>query len=75
MALVIKSFKNGLKGCNDFSNKGKSIRNHVCLKCGKSGHFLANCPNNDDQEQEKKGNKVEKKKFNKKKDEAHIGKE
>lgn len=43
-----------------------------CFKCGKSGHFIAQCPDKDnDQAQEKKG----KKSYRKAKGEAHIGKE
>jgi hypothetical protein len=45
-----------------------------CFKCGKIGHFIANCPDNDsDQEQEKKREK--KKAYKKAKGEAHLGKE
>jgi hypothetical protein len=79
MELVIKCFKTALKGCKDFSNKNISSGKCVCFKCGKTGHFKANYPNNEnDQEKEKnaKGKKVEKKKLYKKnKGEAHIGKE
>jgi hypothetical protein len=49
MALVIKRFKTALKGCKDFSNKGKSRGKHTWFKCGKIGHFIENCLNNDDQ--------------------------
>jgi hypothetical protein len=73
---VIKRFKTALKGLKDFSNNWKSRRKRACFKCGKSGYFIANCPNNDDQEQNKNAKGKEKKKFyKKKKGEAHIGKE
>ena len=46
-----------------------------CFKCGKSGHFIAQCPyNENDQEKETRGKK-EKKNYRKAKGEAHIGKE
>jgi hypothetical protein len=52
--------------------KGK----HSCFKCGKTGHFIAQCLNNDnDQGQEKYGKKEKKKNYKKAKGEAHLGKE
>jgi hypothetical protein len=52
--------------------RGKSRGKHAYFKCGKSGHFIANCPNNDDQEQNKNTKGKEKKKFyNKKKGDTH----
>jgi hypothetical protein len=54
----------------------KSKGKHSCFKCGKSGHFIAQCPNNNnDQAQEKKGKKERKKNYRKAKGETHIGKE
>jgi hypothetical protein len=41
MALIIKRFKNVLKGCKEFPNKNKSRGKRSCFKCGKSGHFIA----------------------------------
>jgi hypothetical protein len=56
MALVIKRFKTALMGYKEYSNKNKSRGKRSCFKCGKSGHFIAQCPNNDnDQAQKKKG--------------------
>jgi hypothetical protein len=53
-------------------NKGK----RSCFKCGKTGHFIANCPDNaNDQEQEKSGKREKKKAYKKAKGEAHLGKE
>jgi hypothetical protein len=74
MALIIKRFKTALKGHMEQSNKNKTKGKRSCFKCGKIGHFIANCPDNDsDQEQ---GNKREKKKaYKKAKGEAHLGKE
>jgi hypothetical protein len=76
MALVIKCFKIALKGRKDYPNKNKSRGKRSCFKCGKSDHFIAQCPDNEnDQEQDKKGNKEKKKFYRKKKGKAHIGKE
>jgi hypothetical protein len=46
MALVIKRFKTALKGRKEYPNKNKSRRKRSCMKCGKSGHFIAQCPDN-----------------------------
>jgi hypothetical protein len=76
MALIIKRFKTALKGRKEYPNKNKSRGKLSCFKCGKSGHFIAQCPDNDnDQAQEKKGKKEIKKNCRKAKGEAHIGKE
>jgi hypothetical protein len=74
MALIIKRFKMALKGRKEHPKKTKTKGKRSCFKCGKIGHFIANCPDNDsDQEQ---GNKREKKKnYKKAKGEAHLGKE
>jgi hypothetical protein len=74
MALIIKRFKTALKGRKEHPNKSKTKGKRSCFKCGKIGHFIANCPDNDsDQEQEKKREK--KKAYKKAKGEAHLGKE
>jgi hypothetical protein len=76
MALIIKRFKTALKGRKEYPNKNKLRGKRSCFKCGKSGHFIAQCPDNDnDQAQEKKGKKERKKNYRKAKGEAHIGKE
>jgi hypothetical protein len=55
MALIIKRFKTALRGRKEHPNKNKTKGKHSCFKCGKIGHFIADCPDNDsDQEQEKK---------------------
>ena len=60
MALIIKRFKTALKGRKGQPSKTKTKGKRSCFKCGKLGHFIANCPDNDsDQDQ---GNKREKKK-------------
>jgi hypothetical protein len=46
MALVIKRFKTALKGRKEYPNKNKSNGKCSCFKCGKSGHFIAQCPDN-----------------------------
>jgi len=63
-----------LKGRNGQPSKTKTKGKRSCFKCGKLGHFIANCPDNDSDQE--KGNKREKKKHYKKaKGEAHLGKE
>jgi hypothetical protein len=53
----------------------KSRRKRSCFKCGKSGQFIAQCPNNkNDQGQEKKW-KEKKKNYIKAKGKVHNGKE
>jgi hypothetical protein len=47
MALVIKCFKTTLKGRKDYPNKNKSRGKHSCFKCDESGHFIAQCLNNE----------------------------
>jgi hypothetical protein len=75
MALIIKRFKTALKGRKEYPNKNKARGKRSCFKCGKTGHFIAQCPHNDDdQEQEKHGKKEKKKVYKKAKGEAHLGK-
>jgi hypothetical protein len=75
MALIIKRFKTALKGRKEYPNnktRGKSS----CFKCGKTGHFIAECPDNEnDQAQERYGKKEKTKNYRKTKGEAHLGKE
>ena len=74
--LVIKRFKTALKGCKEYPNKNKTRGKRSCFKCGKSGHFIAQCPDTkNDLGQEKKWKKEKKKNYRKGKGEAHIGKE
>jgi hypothetical protein len=76
MTLVIKHFKTALKGCKEYPNKKKSRGKRSCFKCGKSGHFIEQCLDNEnDQGQEKKWKNKKKKNYWKAKGEAHIGKE
>jgi hypothetical protein len=76
MALIIKHFKTALKGRKEYPNKNKSKGKHSCFKCGKTGHFIAQCPDNDnDQAQENHGKREKKKNYRKAKGEAHIRKE
>jgi hypothetical protein len=57
-------------------NKNKTRGKRSCFKCGKTGHFIAQCPDNDnDQGQEKHGKKEKKKNYRKAKGDAHLGKE
>jgi hypothetical protein len=76
MALIIKCFKTALKGRKEYPNKNKARGKRSCFKCDKTGHFIAQCPDNDnDQEQEKHGKREKKKAYKKAKGEAHLGKE
>jgi hypothetical protein len=75
-ALIIKRFKTALKGRKEYPNKNKTRGKRSCFKCGKTGHFIAQCPDNDnDQEKERCGKKEKKKNYRKAKGEAHLGKE
>jgi hypothetical protein len=66
MALIIKRFKTTLKGRKEHPNKSKSKGKRSCFKCGKTGHFIANCPDNaKDQEQEKSGKREKNKAYKK----------
>jgi hypothetical protein len=47
MSLVIKRFKAALKGRKEYPNKSKSRGKWSCFKCGKSCHFIAQCPDNE----------------------------
>jgi hypothetical protein len=76
MALIIKRFKTALKGCKEYPNKNKTTGKCSCFKCGKTGHFIAQCPDNDnDQGQEKHRKREKKKNYKNAKGEAHLGKE
>jgi hypothetical protein len=61
---------------SEYPNKNKAKGKRSCFKCDKTGHFIANCPDNSsDQEQGKGGKKEKKKSYRKATGEAHIGKE
>jgi hypothetical protein len=76
MALIIKRFKMALKGRKEHPNKSKTKGKRSCFKCGKVGHFIANYPDNDNDQEQGKSEKWEKKKtYKKAKGEAHLGKE
>jgi hypothetical protein len=76
IALIIKRFKTALRGRKEYPNKNKTRGKRSCFKCGKTGHFIAQCSDNDnDQEQEKYGKREKKKVYKKAKGEAHLGKE
>jgi hypothetical protein len=47
MALIIKRFKTALKGRKEYPNKNKTRGKRSCFKCGKIGHFIAQCPDNE----------------------------
>jgi hypothetical protein len=76
MALIIKSFRQILK-----QRRGKDYKpcsKKVCHKCGKPGHFIANCPlsSDSDRDNDKKEKRKEKKRYYKKKGgDAHVCRE
>jgi hypothetical protein len=47
MALIIKRFKTALKGRKEHPNKNKAKGKRSCFKCGKTGHFIAQCSDNE----------------------------
>jgi hypothetical protein len=76
MTLIIKRFKTALKGRKEYSNKNKTRGKRSCFKCSKTGHFIARCPDNEnDQGKERHGKKEKKKSYRKAKGEARLGKE
>jgi hypothetical protein len=76
MTLIIKRFKTQLKGRKEYPNKNKSRGKRSCFKCDKTGHFIAQCPDNEnDQAQENHGKREKKKNYMKAKGETHLGKE
>jgi hypothetical protein len=75
MALIIKRFKTALKGRKEHPNKNKTKGKRSSFKCGKIGHFIANCPDNESDQEKKSGKWEKKKNYKKAKGEAHLGKE
>jgi hypothetical protein len=76
MALITKRFKTTLRGRKEYPNKSKAKGKRSYFKCGKTGHFIAQCPNNEnDQGEERHGKREKKKVYKKAKGEAHLGKE
>jgi hypothetical protein len=76
MALIIKHFKTALKGRKEYPTGTKQGESAPASNAGNTGHFIANCPDNDsDQGQEKNRKKEKKKNYKKAKGEAHLGKE
>jgi hypothetical protein len=68
MVLIIKRFKTALKGHKEYPNKNKTKGKCSCFKCGKTGHFIAQCPDNEnDQGQERHGKKEKKKNYRRRK--------
>jgi hypothetical protein len=47
MTLITKHFKTALKGRKEYPNKNKTRGKRSCFKCGKTGHFIAQCPDNE----------------------------
>jgi hypothetical protein len=64
MTLIIKRFKTALKGRKEYSNKNKAKGKRSCFKCGKQGHFIAQCPDNEnDQGDERHGKRERTRRF------------
>jgi hypothetical protein len=61
MALIIKRFKTALKGRKEYSNKNKAKGKRSCFKCGKTDHFIAQCPDNENDQGDERHGKREKK--------------
>jgi hypothetical protein len=74
MALIIKRLKTTLKG-RKYPNKNKTRGKRSCFKCGKTGHFIAQCPDNENDQVQERHGKKKKKNYKKVKGEAHLGKE
>jgi hypothetical protein len=72
MALIIKRFKTTLKGRKEHPNKSKTKEKRSCFKYGKIGHFIANCPDNDSDQEQGKSGKWEKKKTYKRRRARHT---
>jgi hypothetical protein len=51
MALIIKHFKTALKGRKEYPSKNKTRGKRSCFKCGKTGDFIAQCPDNDNDQE------------------------
>jgi hypothetical protein len=66
MALIIKRFKTALKGRKEYSNKNKAKGKCSCFKCGKTCHFIAQCPDNESDQGDERHGKRENKKVYKK---------
>jgi hypothetical protein len=75
MALIIKRFKIALKGRKEYPNKNKTRGKRSCFKCGNTCHFIAQCPDNENDQGEERHGKKKKKIYRKAKGEAHLGKE
>jgi hypothetical protein len=66
MALIIKRFKTALKGRKEYSNKNKAKGKRSCFKCGKTSHFIAQCPDNENDQGDERHGKRENNKVYKK---------
>jgi hypothetical protein len=62
MALIIKRFKTVLKGRKEYPNKNKTRGKRSCFKCDKTGHFIEQCLDNNNDQGQEKHRKREKKK-------------
>jgi hypothetical protein len=76
MALIIKCFKTAFKGRKEYPQQKQNKGKRSCFKCGKTDHFITQCPDNENDQGDERHRKREKKKVYKKaKGKAHLGKE
>src|SRR5690349_20900430 len=69
MALIIKRFKTALKGHKEYPNKNKTRGKCSCFKCGMTSHFIAQCPDNENDQGQERHEKEKKKSYRKAKGE------
>jgi hypothetical protein len=72
MALIIKRFKTALKGRKEHPNKSKMKGKRSCFKCGKYGHFIANCPDNTNDQKQDKGGRRKRRRPTRRRRERHT---
>jgi hypothetical protein len=72
MVLIIKRFKTALKGRKEYPNKNKTRGKRSCFKCGKTGHFIAQCPDNENDHAQERHDKKEKKRTTRRRRARHT---
>jgi hypothetical protein len=75
VAFVIRNLRNFMKkksNCKTYGDGRKRYKKRFCYGCGKTGHFIADCP---EEKKHKHDKDKDKKNKGKKKGEAHLGEE